>query len=931
MHVFKTGGNFGQALAIVSAALSKDSSNGYALKDKSNLLMAMDRYADAALTLKAMIRFYPGNPAYYGVAGWCYLLSKQYVNAQYYCSQALEMRPFDYSAYMNLGHVYGAQGNQQLAGYYYRIALEFITSNQQLQSIIQDIKTLKKQGILNIDYEQNIQNFTTTNAEYLKNIRATSLLDSITFLLNTGDFNPLDPEVTSLVNRFTIEERTSEYWRYHVLINCYSLQGDVQFKGRNHIKAITDYYNYSLGTSDLIKDTLAKINQLLTIAAVYKSTGYANDAMGLAVSSNDSTSHANCALHLSTLFRETFRWDSAYHYAKQAYNYSTHLNNRLLSFRSADEMFQNMIFKRDFDSSTLFFNLLYKEMNELGNADNIYQLELNYATLLFKLSHFNEGISFIHNVYAKYDHKKSKNISELDETLGLYYYSLHNYTKAEEYFQKSISGFSEYLSHRTAVISELLSEERAVSFHYLKRMYAASRNAEKLFNLSEVAKSNLIYQHYFNTSAPAAVLNLKQVQDDLKEDEAVISFASSSNMEYGYGVAFDRKNVVTMVENVTSLDKTISEAKALAFKKAATIGYEKLVQKSQGTLKGTPENTATGILLFAAILQVKAVNSIKQYTRGADEQIDSSVSGLTDSKTANDIIYKYYIAPFRSILEGKKTIYISTDLITTLLSFDALKNDEGKYLAELYNIVYVPSFTTRQQLLKADGPKNDAMLAIGNPDYKNFDPKKMEGRAFDLSFRNKAKWEDLPGTKNELDAIKKIIPSADIIEGAAVNESLINRLSNTGKLKDYKYIHFATHGVTSFTDYEDNSLILTEQPGTGYDGYLQFSEVAKLSLRASLVCLSACESAIGQPNDNNDFTLPTAFLMAGAKSVISSSWKIDDIATGIFMREFYKKLVEDKKSVSEALHLTRLQFILGDFGETYKSPMYWGAFKYIGN
>ena len=191
-------------------------------------------------------------------------------------------------------------------------------------------------------------------------------------------------------------------------------------------------------------------------------------------------------------------------------------------------------------------------------------------------------------------------------------------------------------------------------------------------------------------------------------------------------------------------------------------------------------------------------------------------------------------------------------------------------------------------------------------------------------------WDDLPGTKKEIDAIKKINPSTKIIEGAEVSESVINKLNSSGKLQAYKYIHFATHGFSSFINYEDNSLILTEQPGTIYDGFLQFSEIVQLSLKAKLVCLSACESAVAEPKENNDYNIMTAFLLAGAKSVIASSWKINDVATAIFMSEFYKKLENNKLPVSEALHLTKLQFINGEFGETYKSPTYWAAFKYVG-
>ena len=85
-------------------------------------------------------------------------------------------------------------------------------------------------------------------------------------------------------------------------------------------------------------------------------------------------------------------------------------------------------------------------------------------------------------------------------------------------------------------------------------------------------------------------------------------------------------------------------------------------------------------------------------------------------------------------------------------------------------------------------------------------------------------------------------------------------------------------------DYRDNALILSEPGGSKKDCFLQFDEIAKLKLNAKVVCLSACETPAGLPADNAEVkNLPVAFFLAGAESVIATSWKIDDEATGIFM------------------------------------------------
>jgi CHAT domain-containing protein len=60
--------------------------------------------------------------------------------------------------------------------------------------------------------------------------------------------------------------------------------------------------------------------------------------------------------------------------------------------------------------------------------------------------------------------------------------------------------------------------------------------------------------------------------------------------------------------------------------------------------------------------------------------------------------------------------------------------------------------------------------------------------------------------------------------------------------------------------------------------------------RRPLVVLSACESGVPRIHSGGELTgLPNAFLLAGAKSVIASLWKVDDRAAYLLMRYFYEE------------------------------------------
>lgn len=70
-----------------------------------------------------------------------------------------------------------------------------------------------------------------------------------------------------------------------------------------------------------------------------------------------------------------------------------------------------------------------------------------------------------------------------------------------------------------------------------------------------------------------------------------------------------------------------------------------------------------------------------------------------------------------------------------------------------------------------------------------------------------------------------------------------------------------------------------------------------MHLPAELVVLSACETAVGSLQGQDGIAnLSRAFLMAGARSVISTLWEIDDSSSLFLMKRFYKHLAMDQSA-----------------------------------
>jgi CHAT domain-containing protein len=109
---------------------------------------------------------------------------------------------------------------------------------------------------------------------------------------------------------------------------------------------------------------------------------------------------------------------------------------------------------------------------------------------------------------------------------------------------------------------------------------------------------------------------------------------------------------------------------------------------------------------------------------------------------------------------------------------------------------------------------------------------------------------------------------------------------------------------------------------------LQASEIAQLRFEADLVVLSACETAVGPLQGQDGIAnLTRAFLMAGARTVISTLWQIDDSSSLFLMKRFYAHM---SKSESAASALTAAKRdMLQTFGPK-ALPYQWAAFTIEG-
>ena len=111
-------------------------------------------------------------------------------------------------------------------------------------------------------------------------------------------------------------------------------------------------------------------------------------------------------------------------------------------------------------------------------------------------------------------------------------------------------------------------------------------------------------------------------------------------------------------------------------------------------------------------------------------------------------------------------------------------------------------------------------------------------------------------------------------------------------------------------------------PEEAEDGLLTAEDVTGLDLLATeLVVLSACETGLGQVHVGEGvFGLRRAFVLAGAKTLVMSLWKVPDEPTRELMEDFYGRLLAGQGR-AEALREAQLAM-----KAKYPDPYYWGAF-----
>ena len=182
----------------------------------------------------------------------------------------------------------------------------------------------------------------------------------------------------------------------------------------------------------------------------------------------------------------------------------------------------------------------------------------------------------------------------------------------------------------------------------------------------------------------------------------------------------------------------------------------------------------------------------------------------------------------------------------------------------------------------------------------------------------------LPSLRREAEAIIAASKSEDAMLALDFDANLARAMD--GELRQYRIIHFATHGLLNNIHPELSTIVLSlvNREGEPQDGLLQLHNIYNLSLSADLVVLSACDTGLGKQIRGEGLVgLTHGFMYAGATRVVASLWKVDSLETERLMKLFYDGMLVNRLPPSVALQRAQIEMWKRSPRE---APFYWGAF-----
>ena len=330
-------------------------------------------------------------------------------------------------------------------------------------------------------------------------------------------------------------------------------------------------------------------------------------------------------------------------------------------------------------------------------------------------------------------------------------------------------------------------------------------------------------------------------------------------------------------------------------------------------------------------------------------------AGRSDAEAAAELSH-LLLAPVANRLAGQRLVIVA-DGALHFVPFGALPtpavesaSSPAALLLERHEIVHLPSASVLavQRLKAAEEPAPRWAAVFADPVFDRSDVRvpPARGSGENGSAGPQPAWSQealersirglslsglgrLPSTRQEAEAIAALAPPLEVLTLLGFAASRLQAFS--AELRDYRIVHFATHGLINARDPELSGLVLSrlDQEGGPQNGFLRLPDIYDLDLAAELVVLSGCRTALGQEiRGEGLWGLTRAFLDIGVPRMVASLWRVEDHATAELMARFYRAMRASDRRPAAALRQAQLEILAQP---RWRDPYYWAAFLLQGD
>lgn len=595
------------------------------------------------------------------------------------------------------------------------------------------------------------------------------------------------------------------------------------------------------------------------------------------------------------------------------------------------------------------------------NAASIFALT---GDVYYQLKNYNkaeENYIKAKDIYEKYFNSSHPEYVKVLSKLSKVYYMEKDYKRAKKYIEEALGNYENFIKQFFPALSE---REKAKYWNTIKVDFEFY-NTLAFSQLEDFRDlSGKVYNYQLLTKALLLSSSIK-----IRER---IANSTDEELKAQYNLWVEKKELLTaalsmstaqLTENeivpaalqseVETLEKTLSQKSELFGQgfEAKKITYESV----KGALRPNEvavemvryrhfNHTFTDSVIYVALYVTRETNRPRVIELPDGHRMETRYfryfRNCIIGKIKDQYSYKVFWEPIEKQVGKLSTIYFSADGVYNQLNLEAVPTPDGKYVIDNSNIVMVSN--TKDVYLKkmksAQPPAQNTATMFGNPTFY------VTSRQGNIN--------PLPGTEKEISELDELLK-----QKGWVTVEYVEKAASEEKVKDLsspKIFHIATHGFYTpasdkkvTVEMSEDQARLAENPllktglllrGAGdllnktkynynlESGILTAYEAMSLNLdNTDLVVLSACETGLGEiSNGEGVYGLQRAFLVAGAKTLIMSMFKVDDEATQKLILNFYRKWL--------ATNNLRQSFVDAkkELRTEYPEPIFWGAFMMIG-